>query len=599
MNSQLHPKSREDAAGVQTANRPIGRKIPPLGLMVAGIILFGIAVVLAVADYRSSGRSDDVVFARTLTNADYAAPFETEAITFDRNQLTTRIRVSAPLDNSWMDVTVVAVSHGGQEAARTVIRLAYYHGFTDGRWWWTGRGKDTQFLTLPAAENYRFRVSVRAGAGANTVADPSRIAEPLVLEILRGGTRATRLRLLGSMVLAFFGVGLALRGAAKSRSDAPRPQSSPSLVVPAKGVARGKVGDRMVFIDGLRGIACLGVLGCHLFVPELSTIAPPLAEALPAAVAWAAHHGHLGVEIFFVLSGFVIAYSLHRHRINGSLALRFVLRRSVRLDPPYLVALVVSGGIAALSYPDSLREVVFWLGGAPGVWANAFYLQDLLRFRAMISVAWTLCLEIQFYLAYFVLLWMAQRLARATPATVAAPPRRVDALCMLALAAPLLIWSFSTWYPDARNLSFAGTWFRFFLGALALWATQSRLVRPVFLGVAGCVGMASALTGDARGGVAVATAVLILFACETGRSTRWLAGRVWQYFGRISYSLYLAHVVVGLPLMNWIWGAVPHSPAWAGLMAVVGIAASLGAAALLHRLIEAPALRLSQRIRYS
>ncbi|MDP3071162.1 MAG: acyltransferase [Opitutaceae bacterium] len=568
-------------------------------IITLGVIFLAVAGVLAVIDYRTAEKSNDVACVLTLTNRDYAKPFTTDAITFSNSQLENRIRISAPLDNSWIYVSVSALDRAGREVTRLEINLSYYSGSSDGRWWWTGSKSETRFLTLPTAGDYQFRLSIRAAAGASKVHDPTRIAEPLRVEILRGEISGVRTRVLGFIALSFLGAALILQGVVKLPPKAKGSVDSTQVISTANRHGRQPAGDRMVFIDGLRGIACLSVLACHLFVPELSGIVKPLTAVLPAIISWAAHHGHLGVEIFFVLSGFVIAYSLRRHRICTSLALRFVLRRSVRLDPPYYVALIVAAGIAALRYPDSLREVSIWLGGLPGMLANGFYLQDLLRFRALISVAWTLCLEIQFYLAYFLLLWVAQTLGKTATSSSDASRKKVDALCLLAVAGPIAIWSVYTWYPDARNLSFAGTWFRFFLGALTFWASQVRFLRPVLVGAALCVGIVSALTADSRGGVAAATALLIFFASETGHLTRWLAGYVWQHLGRISYSLYLAHVVVGLPLMNWIWGAVPHSPAWAGLMAVVGIAASLGAAELLHRLIEAPALRLSQRIRYS
>jgi peptidoglycan/LPS O-acetylase OafA/YrhL len=170
---------------------------------------------------------------------------------------------------------------------------------------------------------------------------------------------------------------------------------------------------------------------------------------------------------------------------------------------------------------------------------------------------------------------------------------------VLVLAGSLAVWSVHRWFPEARDFGFGGTWFRFFLGVLTFWATQEKLLRAALIGAAIMIGIASATLSDQRGAMAAAAALLILFASTNGRSTRWLTGQKWQHLGRISYSLYLSHVAVGLPLMNWIWRGLPHSPAWAGAMCVVGIAVSLAGAEALHRLVESPALRLSQRIRYA
>ena len=55
---------------------------------------------------------------------------------------------------------------------------------------------------------------------------------------------------------------------------------------------------------------------------------------------WLCEQGHLGVEVFFVLSGFVITHALRPLRMCPSVVGRFVLRRSIRLDPAYWAVLV-------------------------------------------------------------------------------------------------------------------------------------------------------------------------------------------------------------------------------------------------------------------
>ena len=88
-------------------------------------------------------------------------------------------------------------------------------------------------------------------------------------------------------------------------------------------------GERFVFVDALRGLAALWVLFFHMFEgPHLSH----LEAVLPGLVMRPIHAGYLGVTVFFVLSGFVIAHSVAGQRVDASYAGWFVLRRSVRLD---------------------------------------------------------------------------------------------------------------------------------------------------------------------------------------------------------------------------------------------------------------------------
>ena len=67
--------------------------------------------------------------------------------------------------------------------------------------------------------------------------------------------------------------------------------------------------ERYVFIDALRGFACLGVLVYHLFFNTV--MIEPIKLAFPAFILKLVSYGTYGVQIFFVLSGFVIAHSLH------------------------------------------------------------------------------------------------------------------------------------------------------------------------------------------------------------------------------------------------------------------------------------------------
>src|SRR3954463_4542996 len=102
---------------------------------------------------------------------------------------------------------------------------------------------------------------------------------------------------------------------------------------------------RFVFVDALRGLAALWVALFHFTiwykaVPAAAHAWPTLRD-LFEAVAW---KGYLGVDVFFVISGFVIAYSLRGAPPTLRFAGNFALRRSLRLDPPYWSAMLLSMG---------------------------------------------------------------------------------------------------------------------------------------------------------------------------------------------------------------------------------------------------------------
>lgn len=115
------------------------------------------------------------------------------------------------------------------------------------------------------------------------------------------------------------------------RRDSPDDDRRPAGregTAPAGAIAAG----RFVFVDALRGIAALWVVLFHLFA---TSHLEHLEAALPVPIAQLLHAGYLGVTIFFVLSGFVIAHSVARHRVDAAFAGWFVVRRSVRLSVPY------------------------------------------------------------------------------------------------------------------------------------------------------------------------------------------------------------------------------------------------------------------------
>jgi peptidoglycan/LPS O-acetylase OafA/YrhL len=164
-------------------------------------------------------------------------------------------------------------------------------------------------------------------------------------------------------------------------------------------------------VDGIRAISILLVVLGHGFTYYLVQSPLPIAEKLryfERPYVPLLHAADLGVDAFFVISGFLIAGLLFRERDEaGDINVgRFYLRRALRLLPAYYVAMVIYEGHA-------------YLGGACGdehcssIWANLLYVNNLLpgATQAM-KFTWSLAIEEQFYWVFplFVLaLWRLQR----------------------------------------------------------------------------------------------------------------------------------------------------------------------------------------------
>src|SRR3954470_15126221 len=136
--------------------------------------------------------------------------------------------------------------------------------------------------------------------------------------------------------------------------------------------------------------------------------------------------GRGGVAIFFVLSGFVIAHSLWRADMTGRAVGHFMLRRSIRLDPPYWASIALA---LAVAWARGARHGdAFHVDGGV-LLAHVLYLQEFLRLPEIQVIYWTLTYEIQFYFVYALLLWW-MRVAKR---------RQLDRIITFLPAAALLV----------------------------------------------------------------------------------------------------------------------------------------------------------------
>jgi len=352
---------------------------------------------------------------------------------------------------------------------------------------------------------------------------------------------------------------------------------------------------RLHFLDALRGLAALGVMLFHFAAKSVSPLHDPLVASLPGWISWPILHMDCGVEIFFVLSGFVIALSVDGIRHDLRYAGNFVLRRSLRLDPTYWAAAGLLVIYWLIRWPQYAYEFYVLWGGLRGVLANMFYVQNLSFIyptSSILGVSWTLCLEVQFYLCYLLVLVIAYYTAG-----LAGRHRHTlrDAVVMITVAS-LGIWSLSHWLQQ-HTADFTGRSWMFLLGVATYAALRRNIPALAAATPFAALAICFCWRGDLEGIVATATASSIYGVGATGRLGRALAYRPLLYLGRISYSLYLMHMVVGIYVLFFLHGILGDSIPAAWACFILAIAASLISAELLHRCVEAPSNRLSRRLK--
>lgn len=333
-------------------------------------------------------------------------------------------------------------------------------------------------------------------------------------------------------------------------------------------------------VQSLRGIASLWVV---LFHAAEGHHIDRLLAALPVAVGDLVFRaGHFGVAIFFALSGFVIAHSLRDLPLSGRLYGRFILRRAIRLDPPYWASMLFVVAFGILSATVKHEPVV--LPAAGTVLAHMVYLQTILGLPAISVVYWTLAYEFQFYLFFAGMLTLACSLRDRLPQ--AAKPVWV---AMYGLALISAAGGFSWLWRGV----FLDMWAAFFLGVLAYQGIETRAAR--FAGLLIAVPILYRVEPFLL--MSAATALFLWLASVRGLAQRKAFFPGMQFLGLISYSLYLVH--------NPLTGAAgflshrllaPSILSDVIVLAVI-VAVSVAGAYAFWWLIERPAHRWTRKIK--
>ena len=367
--------------------------------------------------------------------------------------------------------------------------------------------------------------------------------------------------------------------------------------------------NRQAALDGLRGCAILWVLAYHLIA--LPTRAAAY-SGMPGLMAFAGY-GWIGVNLFFVLSGYLITQGLVSHERGRLSFLDFWVRRAFRIGPPY--ALLLLSFVAARA---------LWPAGWPGAdrlfnsaipfWSYLAFVQNLYMASLgylgndWLRVLWSLAVEMQFYVLISVCVFLI--------------PRRQLAwwLWSLALGSVLLRYAcyFFVQNPDASLVVLLPSRLDGFLlgGLLAIaprgepgWpgfrrhaATVAVLLSSMaFLGLysSGKLGGATRYLVPLYNTVISAGCVALLDLCASdfGPVRRLMELRPLVEAGRLSYFVYLFHMPIALALFYGVLGTAPAlvAPRAILLMAVV-FAAIYGAARLSYAFLEAPLIRRSHSL---
>jgi peptidoglycan/LPS O-acetylase OafA/YrhL len=301
------------------------------------------------------------------------------------------------------------------------------------------------------------------------------------------------------------------------------------------------------------------VLIYHYFVLHAETQVGSLAAYLQKYM----HLTFAGVDIFFVLSGFLLGGVLLDQRRAGNVFRIFYLRRALRILPPYVLFLILFA-VALVLGPSTGHPVTGWLLDDPfpfwsyGLNVQNFFMAAEGRFGPHFAgITWSLAVEEQFYLLFPLFVYWCS--PRFFPAVVIA----------LACAAPVLRGVLYFLAPEGGVAGFVllpSRWDSLFLGVLAAWAIRSNgarlwaneheaLLRGAFvISVAGVAllpviratqfSLGMALFGHTLIAVAVALFLVHISRGQLPGMRKLLRFGPLCFLGQISYTVYLLHQAV-------------------------------------------------------
>jgi peptidoglycan/LPS O-acetylase OafA/YrhL len=299
-------------------------------------------------------------------------------------------------------------------------------------------------------------------------------------------------------------------------------------------------------VDYVRAIASLSVALFHMG-----------GKALPVL-----KYGWLGVEMFFLLSGFIICWAIpndYTLRWAG----KFILKRILRIEPPYIISILLVLAIHFL-FVEHYRPD--WLN----VLSHLGYINNFNQKPYLSPVYWTLGIEFQFYL--FVALFFQLIDKKYSP-------------IMLIILCVLPIWV---------NVSVVGltTFFPLFTLGIIFFLFKRNIInlRPALT-----YGAVVTIISFYRIGIIDTSAGLFAVGLLAAPLK---SNRVISFFSKISFSLYLTHDIIGSSLVVYMGTKLPKTTMYKGVEFLSGIIVSIIFAYIFYRWVEQPSIKFSKRIRY-
>lgn len=277
--------------------------------------------------------------------------------------------------------------------------------------------------------------------------------------------------------------------------------------------------------------------------------------------------GYLGVEIFFVISGFVIPYTMFKGNYAINDGARFIIKRLLRIEPPYWLSIVLIFILDYIStffrhYKDKAIEA-----DLSNLISHILHLNDFLDKPWLKGIYWSLAIEIQYYLL----------VAIVCPFLMFR--NRILTIILFVL------FCLGRWLEMDETVFYYGC--HFVTGMLLFNAHIGHLSdRQLLIGLVLAFGL-TYWCFDIYHLTAVVLAVFFIYFIDKPMAPL-------VFLGKISYSFYLIHIQIGWTLMDALLRSYPDGNR--ALFMILGILAAIFSSWLFYEIIEKPSHRWSHAV---
>lgn len=292
---------------------------------------------------------------------------------------------------------------------------------------------------------------------------------------------------------------------------------------------------RLESLDSLRGVAALAVvlfhytIIVHRFVPNLES-------------PFTFPHGHYGVELFFIISGFVIFMTITRCKTG----MDFIVSRFSRLYPAFWICVSLTF-ILGISFPLLGQDYSF-----SQYLINLSMAQEYLKQPNIDGVYWSLTYELGFYFAIFCI-YKLKLLSK------------IDYICLIWAGCAIFFHFYSHLVPHPLHyLLLINKYAHLFAAGICFYQIQKSGFTPLRM-LTLLVGIIAQFIADGLIGGFVVIVFFLLFYLAVNERIPILKNRVLIFFGAISYPLYLLHQMIGFQLINF----TANSLGWSIIMAML------------------------------